>query len=253
MFGPTDPTPLAQEAERLGFDAVFTAEAYGSDAFSPLCWIGAHTSRIKLATGIAQISARTPACTAMAAVALDPAGGDLVVRGRLGNEVWERHVEVNAVECGVGSSAVLARWAREAVADAEMRFAGGSREEEEVIERLGLDFGIATRRTSWVAISDEATVDPTQPTRRVEMPQMLPLGLSAFGLGLTEELGESFGDVMSTRRRWCRRRCSVSGRWPSASWPTTGRTVFCGWRCASPATWRWTRCAGYAPSPRTRR
>ena len=133
----------------------------------------------------------------MAAVALDPAGGDLVVRGRLGNEVWERHVEVSAVECGVGSSAVLARWAREAVADAEMRFAGGSREEEEVIERLGLDFGIATRRTSWVAISDEATVDPTQPTRRVEMPQMLPLGLSAFGLGLTEELGESFGDVMT--------------------------------------------------------
>ena len=130
----------------------------------------------------------------MAAVALDPAGGDLVVRGRLGNEVWERHVEVSAVECGVGSSAVLARWAREAVADAEMRFAGGSREEEEVIERLGLDFGIATRRTSWVAISDEATVDPTQPTRRVEMPQMLPLGLSAFGLGLTEELSESFGE-----------------------------------------------------------
>jgi Ca-activated chloride channel family protein len=111
----------------------------------------------------------------MAAVALDPAGGDLVVRGRLGNEVWERHVEVSAVECGVGSSAVLARWAREAVADAELRFAGGSREEEEVIERLGLDFGIATRRTSWVAISDEATVDPTQPTRRVEM-QMLRSG-----------------------------------------------------------------------------
>ena len=62
MFGPTDPTPLAQEAERLGFDSVFTAEAYGSDAFSPLCWIGAHTSRIKLGTGIVQISARTPAC-----------------------------------------------------------------------------------------------------------------------------------------------------------------------------------------------
>ena len=133
----------------------------------------------------------------MAAVALDPAGGDLVVRGRLGNEVWERHVEVSAVECGVGSSAVLARWAREAVADAEMRFAGGFREEDEAIERLGLDFGIATRRTSWVAISDEVTVDPTQPTRRVEMPQMLPVGLSAFGLGLTEELGEAFGDVMT--------------------------------------------------------
>ena len=51
---------LAQEAERLGFDSVWTAEAWGSDAFSPLVWIGAHTSRIKLGTGIVQISARTP-------------------------------------------------------------------------------------------------------------------------------------------------------------------------------------------------
>jgi F420-dependent oxidoreductase-like protein len=71
MFGPTNPVPLAQEAERLGFDAVFTAEAYGSDCFSPLCWIGAHTSKIKLGTGIMQISARTPACVAMTAMTID--------------------------------------------------------------------------------------------------------------------------------------------------------------------------------------
>jgi len=81
MFGPTDPTPLAQEAERLGFDAVFTAEAYGSDAFSPLCWIGAHTSRIKLATGIVQISARTPACTAMTAMTIDHLSGGRLILG----------------------------------------------------------------------------------------------------------------------------------------------------------------------------
>jgi F420-dependent oxidoreductase-like protein len=59
------------EAERLGFDSMWTAEAYGSDAFTPLAWWGAATSRIKLGTSVAQISARTPASTAMTAITLD--------------------------------------------------------------------------------------------------------------------------------------------------------------------------------------
>ena len=62
---------IAQEAERLGYDSVWTAEAWGSDAFTPLAWIGAHTSRIRLGTAIVQISARTPASTAMHALTLD--------------------------------------------------------------------------------------------------------------------------------------------------------------------------------------
>lgn len=62
---------VAQEAERLGYDAIFTAEAWGSDVFTPLAWIGAHTSKIRLGTGIAQLSARTPTATAMAALTLD--------------------------------------------------------------------------------------------------------------------------------------------------------------------------------------
>src|SRR5262245_33900372 len=64
--------PLVQEAERLGFDSVWTAEAYGSDAITPLCWIGAQTSRIKLGTAIMQMPARTPAMTAMTAMSLAP-------------------------------------------------------------------------------------------------------------------------------------------------------------------------------------
>jgi F420-dependent oxidoreductase-like protein len=60
-----------QEAERLGFDSVWTAEAYGSDALMPLAWWGASTTRIKLGTAIVQMSARTPAATAMAAMTLD--------------------------------------------------------------------------------------------------------------------------------------------------------------------------------------
>ncbi len=76
MLGYSGPVPsvdiaLVQEAERLGYDSVWTAEAYGSDVFSPLCWIGAQTTRIKLGTGVMQLSARTPACVAMTAATID--------------------------------------------------------------------------------------------------------------------------------------------------------------------------------------
>ncbi len=72
---------LAQEAERLGYDSVWTAEAYGSDVFTPLAWVGAHTTRIKLGTGIAQISARTPVATAMHAATLDHLSNGRVLLG----------------------------------------------------------------------------------------------------------------------------------------------------------------------------
>jgi F420-dependent oxidoreductase-like protein len=69
------------EAERLGFDSVWTAEAYGSDALMPLAWWGAATERLKLGTSIVQISARTPAATAMAAMTLDHLSGGRVILG----------------------------------------------------------------------------------------------------------------------------------------------------------------------------
>ena len=62
-------------AEQLGYDSVWTAEAYGSDALTPLAWWGSRTSRIRLGTAIAQISARTPTATAMAALTLDHLSG----------------------------------------------------------------------------------------------------------------------------------------------------------------------------------
>ncbi len=55
---------------------------------------------------------------------------------------------------------------------------------DRAVERLGLDFQISTRRTSWVAVSEEPTVDPTRPTRRERVAQELPFGMSAEGLGL---------------------------------------------------------------------
>ncbi len=78
---PPDMVGTAQHAETLGYDSVFTAEAWGNDAFTPLAWIGAHTSRIRLGTSIAQLSARTPTATAMAALALDHLSGGRMILG----------------------------------------------------------------------------------------------------------------------------------------------------------------------------
>lgn len=70
-----------QEAERLGYDSFWTAEAYGSDALTPLAWWGSATERIKLGTGIIQMSARTPTATAMAALTLDHLSGGRFICG----------------------------------------------------------------------------------------------------------------------------------------------------------------------------
>ncbi|MBB3664820.1 MULTISPECIES: LLM class F420-dependent oxidoreductase [Prauserella salsuginis group] len=68
-------------AEQLGFDSVWTAEGYGSDALTPLAWWGSATSRVTLGTNIIQMSARTPTATAMAALTLDHLSGGRFVLG----------------------------------------------------------------------------------------------------------------------------------------------------------------------------
>ena len=73
--------PLTQEAERLGYDSVWTAESWGSDAFSPLVWLAAHTERIRLGTGIVQLAARTPTATAMHAVTADHLSNQRLILG----------------------------------------------------------------------------------------------------------------------------------------------------------------------------
>ena len=69
------------EAERLGFNSVWTAEAYGSDALTPLAWWGSQTSTLQLGTAVIQMSARTPAATAMAAMTLDHLSGGRFILG----------------------------------------------------------------------------------------------------------------------------------------------------------------------------
>jgi F420-dependent oxidoreductase-like protein len=78
---PPDVTEAIAEAERLGFDSIWAAEAYGSDCLTPLAWWGASTERIKLGSGIVQMSARQPAATAMAAMTLDHLSGGRFVLG----------------------------------------------------------------------------------------------------------------------------------------------------------------------------
>ena len=68
---PLEPIALAQEAERLGYDSAWAAEAWGTDCVSVLAWLGATTTRIKIGSAIMQIPGRTPANTAMTAATLD--------------------------------------------------------------------------------------------------------------------------------------------------------------------------------------
>jgi len=76
------PIERIRRCEAMGYDSVWTAEAYGSDAITPLAYIAAHTQRIRLATGVIQLSARTPAMTAMELGTVDAlAGGGRVIGG----------------------------------------------------------------------------------------------------------------------------------------------------------------------------
>jgi F420-dependent oxidoreductase-like protein len=78
---PADLAPLVQTAEALGYDSVWAAEAWGTDAVTVLAWLGAVTTRIKLGAAILQIPGRTPANTAMTAATLDLMSGGRFILG----------------------------------------------------------------------------------------------------------------------------------------------------------------------------
>ncbi len=122
---------------------------------------------------------------AIVALALRPEGGSLEVQGRTARGRFVQQLLVPPVRKGEGSPATIALFGREKVEDLEMRArAGEVGEHDGAIERLGLEFQLATRLTSWLAVSDQVDVDPTRPTRREKMPHALPYGMSAEGLGL---------------------------------------------------------------------
>jgi F420-dependent oxidoreductase-like protein len=78
---PANHAELVAAAEAAGFDTVFTAEAWGSDAYTPLAWWGSSTQRLRLGTSVVQLSARTPTACAMAALTLDHLSGGRHILG----------------------------------------------------------------------------------------------------------------------------------------------------------------------------
>ena len=139
---------------------------------------------------VAQAPARLPdlfaGAPALVSLELRPQGGVLTVRGSTADGLFERRIEVRPILPEAGSAAVAALFGREAVEDLEMRLAAGEERAamDRSIEELGLAFQIASRLTSWVAVSEEPTVDPSKPIRRERMPGELPHGMSMEGLGL---------------------------------------------------------------------
>lgn len=123
---------------------------------------------------------------AMVSMKLRAQGGTIVVRGDTAQGELNETIHVKPVERGEGSPATAALFARELVEDFELALGTGGRKAEidPQIERVGLDFQISTRLTSWIAVSGKATVDPRAPKRDEVMPHMLPYGMSAEGVGL---------------------------------------------------------------------
>jgi Ca-activated chloride channel family protein len=139
---------------------------------------------------VASAPARLPdlfaGAPALVSLELRPEGGTLLVTGSTPDGALERRVRVPPASEGLGTAALAKLFAREAVEDLELQAAakGDARAVDPAILRLGLELGVATRLTSWIAISEEPTVDPTKPIRRQAMPHLLPHGMSAEGLGL---------------------------------------------------------------------
>ncbi|MFT7622842.1 MAG: Ca-activated chloride channel family protein [Myxococcota bacterium] len=142
--------------------------------------------------GLPDLFAGAPARIALE---LDPAGGELLISGRTASGPWRHRVEVAPLSLGEGDPAIARRWARERVADLEVQRATGEDGValDAAIEQLGIALQIATRRTSWVAVSDQVQVDPTEPTVAQRMPHVLAAGLSAEGLGLRAAASMPFG------------------------------------------------------------
>ena len=123
---------------------------------------------------------------ALFALRVRPQGGEVVLRGVTAEGPFERRLTIPALAPGEGPRAIAALFAREKVEDLETRLtAGGDRAEiEKTIEATGVAFQIATRLTSWVAVSRSVTVEPGRAPTAVEQPHELPHGVSAEGLGL---------------------------------------------------------------------
>lgn len=199
---PTDVIDNAVEADRLGFDSVWAAEAYGSDAATVLAWVGARTQHVKLGSAVFQIPARTPAMAAMTAATLDTLSGGrfqlgLGVSGPQVSEGWH----------GVRFEAPLAR-TREYVEIVRMALA------RETVEHQG---------RFWTLPLPDGPGKALRITIREHRPD-LPVYLAAVGpknLELTGEIADGWlaiffspehsGDLLAAIEKGRRRASGRSG------------------------------------------
>jgi hypothetical protein len=175
--------------EESGADAAQRLLAHLDVALATEIEVGGSALRSQAPARLRDLALGAPV---LIAVELDPAGGELFVRG----DGFGTQFRVSAIEPGSGNTSLAKLFARERVEDLEMRAAAGESTDAE-IARIGLDFAVATRLTSWVAVSSEATVDPRVPTRRTRIPQMVPAGLAVEGFGLRGR-----GRLLSMRSRY---------------------------------------------------
>lgn len=148
------------------------------------------TGNVELAARIPDVLAGSPAIIPIR-LADGMSAIELTLTGHTASGVWSRTIELERKNADPGSGANAQLFAREKVQDLELAGAAGEDGTaiDAKIERVGIDFQIATRRTSWVAVSEALTVDPTDPTRTVTMPHELAAGLSAEGVGLRSVAG----------------------------------------------------------------
>lgn len=121
------------------------------------------------------------------ALLLSPGGGEITIRGNLAHGAWSQRVRVPAAKDVEESDAIAALYGRERVADLETRWSIGQNQQriDKQIEDVGVDFQIATRLTSWVAVDQTKHVDPYAPSRTESVPQELPYGttMQSFAAG----------------------------------------------------------------------
>lgn len=169
--------------------------------------------------GLPDLFAGTPA---LLPLTLRAEGGELLLRGRSADGLWEQRLTVAAAPSGSGRAEVVSLFGRERVEDLEASVAAGEIGIDPEIERVGLDFGISSRLTSWVAVSETPSVDPQSAVRRERMPQQLPYGVSAEAVGLRSAApGLVFGACAPPAAFASRSRASAStiGAAPSRAMP----------------------------------
>jgi Ca-activated chloride channel family protein len=130
-----------------------------------------------------------------AAVELHPEGGTLRIRGRTFGGAFVRELQIAPSTQAREDASIPKLFARELVEDLEMRISSGEERVrlEAEIEQAAKGAQISSRLTSWIAVTERATVDPRDPTRRVVQPHALAHGLSAEGLGLRSAADVSYG------------------------------------------------------------